>query len=102
MEEPHLDDVFVTLSYRSRRKLLDMLIDQPTGLTVSEMAAEMDDTGNERLQLTHRHLPKLDALEYIDWDRTEDQIGRGARWDDIEPVVELLRSHQDELPGGWV
>lgn len=48
--------------------------------------------------LIHTHLPKLEASGFIEWDRDAGEISTGPRWDEIEPLLRLLREHADELP----
>ena len=53
-------------------------------------------------ELFHRHLPKLEEMGFIEWNRDTGEISKGPDWDDIEPVLRLLRDHRDELPPGWM
>jgi hypothetical protein len=53
-------------------------------------------------ELIHKHLPKLEEMGYISWDRTTNKIKKGPEWDDIAPVLKLMHDHQDELPEGWL
>jgi len=53
-------------------------------------------------ELFHKHLPKLEAMGFIEWDRDSGKIMKGPDWDDIEPVLSLIYRHQDELPAGWL
>jgi hypothetical protein len=53
-------------------------------------------------ELFHRHLPKLDDMGFITWNRETDQISKGPRWEEIAPLLELIYTHQDELPDGFL
>jgi len=53
-------------------------------------------------ELVHAHLPKLADMEYITWDRTENTISRGPKWEQIAPLLELIHENRDELPEGWL
>jgi hypothetical protein len=53
-------------------------------------------------ELVHVHLPKLADRGYISWNREENTISKGPNWDDIAPLLELIDTHRDELPEGWL
>lgn len=65
--------------------------------TIDELVADHD---REPLQteLHHRHLPKLEDAGYVNWTPDSQTVRRGPRFDDIEPVLGLLYTHQDDLP----
>lgn len=54
------------------------------------------------VELFHNHLPKLEAMGFIEWDRDTGKIAKGPNWTDIEPLLTLIHDHQDELPAGWL
>lgn len=62
------------------------------------------ETGRERqtIELRHCHLPMLADSELIEWNRDHNKIAKGARFDDVEPLLELLVDHSDELPDEWL
>lgn len=60
------------------------------------------DTEALRIRLWHDHLPLLDELDLIEWNRESGEISKGAKWAEIEPVLTLLEEHQDGLPNGWL
>lgn len=51
--------------------------------------------------LIENHLPALEEAGYIEWDRESGTISKGPRFDEIEPVLELMRNGSDELPSDW-
>jgi hypothetical protein len=53
-------------------------------------------------ELVHSHLPKLEDMGYIEWDRDTGKIRKGPNWNEIAPLLELIHDHQDELPDGWL
>jgi hypothetical protein len=53
-------------------------------------------------ELVHTHLPKLDDMGFITWNRETNQISKGPRWEEIAPLLELVYAHQDELPEGFL
>jgi hypothetical protein len=54
------------------------------------------------VKLIHNHLPKLEEMGYITWDRETDEISKGPNWEEIAPLLELIDTHRDELPDGWL
>lgn len=54
-----------------------------------------------RRELENEHLPLLEEAGYIEWDSETDEIKRGPNFDEIQPLLELMRNHPDELPPGW-
>ncbi len=51
------------------------------------------------LRLRHSHLPKLESTSVIDWRRDSNEIRTGRRFDELRPLLRLLRDHPDALPG---
>ncbi len=107
MAEDQWERILTALAGRYRRQMLVALleynpetdddIDPYNTVTDSETDAE-----TIKREMVHNHLPKLEALEYIEWDRDSDSIRRGRKWDEIAPLVTLLEDNRDELPDGWV
>ena len=60
---------------------------RPTDSSVSDDPSE--------LEFVHTHLPKLDNLGIIVWDRDAGTITRGPLWDDVEPLIELIRDKEE-------
>lgn len=48
------------------------------------------------------HIAKLDRYGYISEVEATGEIATGPNWTEIEPLLHLLREHQDELPGDWL
>lgn len=98
---PGVDQVFDSLCCR-RRRLILLLLKRGRLRKRSDLLMRGDD-GREDLEvaLTHSHLPKLADAGYIQWDQDTGEISRGPRFDEIEPLLELIQSHADELPPGW-
>lgn len=98
------DELFEMLSVAPRRRILAALKKRnPRQEDEFETQAFARNDEFERyvLELTHNHLPELDAANFIDWDRETDTIVRGSRFEEIEPLLRLLQEHQDELPDDW-
>jgi hypothetical protein len=65
-------------------------------------ATDAEESEELRTELVHNHLPKLEEMGFIEWDRETNEIRKGANWDDIAPLLELIENHRDELPPGWL
>ena len=102
-----LSNVFEALSNPYRRQLLLSLRDHnpqddrdrdPLNVVAEH---EADETVL-RTQLVHTHLPKLDDMGFIEWDREHNEIRKGPNWDEIAQILRLIADHRDELPDGWL
>lgn len=99
-----LDDCLDALRHIQRRRLLLAVLhnsqdDDPVRLE----SAESDREDLERLiELNHVHLPKLEDAGFITWDRDANEVSTGPNFEEIRPLLELLASHADELPDGWL
>ena len=102
-ESDRWDQIFDLLSDPYRRELLTALLESnpqddddidPLDLGDNDDLLEID--------LVHRHLPKLEELGVIEWDRDTHEIKKGPEWDAIAPLIELIHDHRDELPEGWL
>lgn len=99
-----MDDVFEALADRRRRRTLAALIerDPPVELGIDDICSgAVDDDPSDRTALRHAHLPKLDAMGFIDWDPESGVITPGPGIDRVRPVVELLDDNADDLPLDW-
>lgn len=50
----------------------------------------------QQIDLHHNHLPKLANAELIRWDRTANEITPGPRFEEIEPLLDLLADYSDD------
>lgn len=50
----------------------------------------------ELLRKRHVHLPKLAEYGFTEWDRDDNVVSRGARFDEIRPFLELLDAREEE------
>lgn len=100
---------FEALASSSRRQLLFELWDggaqsddcvDPVALLAD--GGTTDVAVDERIELTHHHLPKLDAFGYLDWDAEAGTVRRGPDWGEIAPLLRVLTAHREELPEGWL
>lgn len=110
MNSPHptqadeLDESLDALSHPLRRKVLTRLtalaVPDTPELEVEELVEE-GDRGNETILLSHNHLPRLADSGFIDWDRERNVVTRGPQFDEVEAVIDVLASHEAELPANW-
>lgn len=49
--------------------------------------------------MRHNHLPRLDDHGFVEWDRENDLVTKGSKFEQIEPFLLALDEHRDELPG---
>lgn len=105
-EPSRVDDLFEALSNPYRRQLLVALLEHnpqddydrdPLDLVSDDIEPDVLE-----LHLFHSHLPKLEEMDFITWDRETNEISKGPDWDEIKPLLTLIDSHQDELPDGWL
>ena len=72
-----------------RRLLLDLHKTNPPLDLTAETQSPM---------LYHLHLPKLANPGFIDWDRDDQIIDVGPRFDEIAPILEAIEDCQHHLP----
>lgn len=98
--------VYTALSHPYRRQLLVALLEHnpqdDTDRDPLNIVSDGDEPAVLQLELFHNHLPKLEAMGYTSWDRDSNSISKGPNWDEIEPLLTLIETHQDELPDGWL
>ncbi|MFB6303052.1 MAG: ArsR family transcriptional regulator [Haloferacaceae archaeon] len=76
------------------------------GLWNGRVARETDavlrgDREEVRSELRETHLPMLEEAGIIEWDRETGKISKGPNFDEVEPLLELMEEHADELPPFW-
>jgi hypothetical protein len=105
-DRERVDDALEALSNSYRRQLLlALLFENPQDDTDCDPLDILDDAAKADLletQLVHAHLPKLQAMGFIDWDRESGSISKGPDWDRVGPLLTLIHNHQDELPVGFL
>lgn len=95
------DQALRVMSHTLRRRLLFELyvgVSQRGRERVSYDDIQPFGTRAARVQLLHAHLPKLEDYGYITWNESEKTISEGPRWGEIEPILELIYTHLNELP----
>lgn len=47
-------------------------------------------------------MPKSNDHRFIKWDRDTNAVRKDARFDEVGPLLELMRNHTDELHDEWL
>lgn len=94
-----------SLSHRPQRQLLVSLShNNPQDDTPFD--SEKPEFQHEELEslfdLRHFHLPEMEDKGFVEYDREDNLITKGPNFDEIEPLVELIDRHSDELPDDWL
>lgn len=100
-----LDRAFEVLGHRDRRRVLFAVLDRTdSGEEEAEVAVDDAVGGDDRIgaRLYHVHLPKLAAAGYLAWDADRGVVAPGPSFQEIAPVVRLLRENRGALPEGVV
>lgn len=95
------DRALTALSHACRRRLLFELYEEVNsgeGESISYTDIAPFGTEKRRISLNHAHLPKLEEDGYITWNESAKTITKGPRWEEIEPLLELIHSNLYELP----
>ena len=116
------DKIFDALSDVHRRRMLISLLDH-NPQTISQLSStpdsvfemntgiadeylarslEIDGIDKTAVRLYHNDLPKLDACGFVEWDRNENEVRKGAQFDEIRPVLMLLEENREILPDDWL
>jgi hypothetical protein len=101
-----MDEVFKALANVYRRRLLVALIEHNPQRD-SVVVPEDIDEGEQALETLqtkfyHHHLPLLEDAGFIRWKQDTHEVIKGPRFDEIRPLLELMRDHADELPDDWL
>lgn len=107
VEDQNWRDILTALSNPYRRQLLVALLDHNP--QDDEDLDPLDVVGDSQQEievleseLVHVHLPKLESMGIVAWDRETGEISTGAKWPEYAPLLKLIHDHRDELPDGWL
>lgn len=100
---------------RRRRTVLQVLRERgETGVSIDELVSELADrsrasdhhsidrVAQTRISLVHNLLPKLNDYGVIAIDPGTGLVKQGPAFEALEPVLDLLRRHAEELPTGYL
>lgn len=97
-----LDRVFDALQSPYRRQLLCALLEAPPDTEEPTHASSVL-ADNELCEIDpeayHVHIPKLVEMGYVEWDPRQNDICRGPRFAELQPMVEIIRTNQELLLG---
>lgn len=105
VENRSFDELLQVLSNFQRRKLLVALLEHnPQDDSPQVVGESTEEAGalTRMIQMHHVHLPKLEEYGFIVWNRETNEVSKGPEFEEIRPLLELLRDHEDELPDGWL
>lgn len=87
------DAAYLALADQHRRALLVALLDGTVDLP--ELIDDDESETQVRVRLHHQHLPMLADEGYIAWDRAAETVERGARYDEVQPLIEEVAAGFD-------
>ena len=100
LSTPGIDRTINLLRDRHRRQIvLELSAGTPCQETDLVMRGEDDSEIVTALEGTH--LPMLEEEGIIEWDRETGEISKGPNFEEIEPLLRLMREHADDLPPDW-
>ena len=98
------DDLFNALADPyCRRVLITLLEEDAKKETAIPEAIHRGETSLDRLntEMHHLHLPKLEKLGFIDWDREAQLVTRGPKFEDVRQYLQVIYEERDKLPNSW-
>lgn len=106
LEGERWDTALSALSNSYRRQLLFALSqsnpqDEEDVDPLDTLPHSESETDNLKILMFHTHLPKLEDMGLIEWDREAGQVRRGPDWKEIDPLLTLIQNHRDELTDNW-
>lgn len=100
-ESVSTDDMLHVLAHVQRRRLLIELLESDSPLFIADLEREAYSPERPVL-MYHVHVPKMADYGVIEWNQEMHEVARGPTFDAIRPLLELLNSHEDELPDDWL
>jgi hypothetical protein len=92
-----LDRTLSILSHRHRRQILFQMHEHGPAngdaFTIADLRTKDVDETQWAVELSHVHLPKLAETGYIEWDRETHTVRRGSEFDEVAPIIAILREH---------
>lgn len=97
--EQLLDDHLEAMGHLERRCLL-LRLAMNSGAEPGIDFSDLECGGGELdplVTMRHVHFPVLEEREFIRWDRENQRVTRGPRFDELEPLLELVREIRRDL-----
>jgi hypothetical protein len=99
-----LEMVFDALRHPFRRHVLLALTDPPSQSTdessSSRFRTDCDDPDVLEIELRRVHFDTLDEYGFVDWDPETDSLARGENFDEIAPLLAVVREKRHETSEG--
>lgn len=106
--ESGFDQIMEAMKARYRRRLLfELRESNPQSVADTQRTAPHATGVGDRTEagirsmIHHTHLPKLEGMGYIRWNRQAGTVSTGPEWSQIAPFLGLLYEHGDELAVDW-
>ena len=64
--------------------------------------AGVEDDRERTIPLHHVHLPLLEEMDLVTWDRETGTVRRGDDFEAVDPVLAALAARRDALPDGYL
>ena len=100
-----MDEYLEALADTHRRRLLVALLEhnpqRDTGAVPEDVHEGEKALAALQTQFHHSHLPRLEDAGFVRWNRDTHEVMKGPRFDEIRPLLELMRDHADGLPDDW-
>lgn len=109
------DEALQLIANQQRRKILQSLREAgETGIQLDELVLELTEEARPsntppssqdtqiKVELIHRHLPKLENSDMVSFDRNTGMVNHGSAFDAVERVLTLLQRNAEELPTGYL
>lgn len=101
-DQPSVEAKLQALMDRERRRLLFGLLQVPAEAGGAGGDDRIVVDGGERsVFMHHDHLPKLDAIGFIEYDRAAGRVTRGPEFDSNDSLLRLLADTREDFPGDW-
>ncbi|MFC6977284.1 ArsR family transcriptional regulator [Halomicroarcula sp. GCM10025709] len=102
-----LDTLLSLMADKYRRRLLLALLehnpqDDEDTQVPADVSLEDEELADLQVHMTHTHLPKLVDAGVIEWNEAESAVRKGPKFDELRPLLNLMRNHADELPDDWI
>jgi len=94
-----LDDALEALADHRRRRLLLSLRESESPIetvSVPEDLISGTPTDGVRVAYTHVHLPMLEEMGYVHWDRRHHEVSEGPQFDELGPLLDVVEEYGDE------
>lgn len=101
--ELSLDTLLSIMADRYRRRLLLNLLehnpqDDEDIVGLADVSVAGEELAAFRVEMKHKNLPKLVDAGLIEWDRSANVVRKGPAFEEVRPLLVLLRDHEDALP----